>query len=235
MDTTDLQSLREDLNNLKDTAAEFVSQAGTDAVKTARDVTSNVASQVGNAASNVAEKGSEIATTASKQAKTFASELETLGRSRGGFCAAGTHHRACGALRAAGARLWGISGARHRRRGSGRYRVGLGQCCDDCSAREKKFAAPLTKPASASEMGRTSDAVFPEQGHYANDPEVLASYPPAENQLDQVSDLLNYEQSALLKRLRREAPAFVCVPQDRCLVSDSIAIPALVRMFLALG
>ena len=69
MDTTDLQSLREDLNKLKDTFAEFVSQAGIDAVKTARDVTSNVASQVGNAASNVAEKGSEIATTASKQAK----------------------------------------------------------------------------------------------------------------------------------------------------------------------
>ena len=80
MDTTDLQSLREDLNTLKDTVAEFVSQAGTNAVKTARDATSNVASQVGNAASNVAEKGSEIATTASKQAKTFASELETLGR-----------------------------------------------------------------------------------------------------------------------------------------------------------
>ena len=39
MDTTDLQSLREDLNTLKDTFAEFVSQAGTDAVKTARDVT----------------------------------------------------------------------------------------------------------------------------------------------------------------------------------------------------
>ena len=68
---TDLQSLRKDLNNLKDTVAEFVSQAGTDAVKTARDVTSNVASQVGNAASNVAEKGSEIATTTSKQAKTL--------------------------------------------------------------------------------------------------------------------------------------------------------------------
>ena len=79
MDTTDLQSLREDLNSLKDTFAEFVSQAGTDA-GTSRDVTSNVASQVGNAASSVAEKGSEIATTASKQAKTFASELETLGR-----------------------------------------------------------------------------------------------------------------------------------------------------------
>src|ERR1700732_2798611 len=77
---TDLQSLRKDLNNLKDTGAEFVTQAGTDAVKTARDATSNVASQVGNAASNVAERGSEIATTASKQAKTFASEFETLGR-----------------------------------------------------------------------------------------------------------------------------------------------------------
>jgi hypothetical protein len=38
MDTTDLQSLREDLNKLKDTVAEFVSQAGADAVKTARDV-----------------------------------------------------------------------------------------------------------------------------------------------------------------------------------------------------
>jgi ElaB/YqjD/DUF883 family membrane-anchored ribosome-binding protein len=80
MDTTDLQSLREDLNNLKDTVTEFVSQAGIDAVKTARDVTSNVAAQVGNATSNVAEKGSEIATITSKQAKTFASELETLGR-----------------------------------------------------------------------------------------------------------------------------------------------------------
>ena len=80
MDTTDLQSLREDLNNLKDTVTEFVSQAGIDAVKTARDVTSNVASQVGNATSNVAEKGSEIATITSKQAKTFASELENLGR-----------------------------------------------------------------------------------------------------------------------------------------------------------
>jgi ElaB/YqjD/DUF883 family membrane-anchored ribosome-binding protein len=80
MDTTDLQSLREDLNNLKDTVAGFVSQAGTDAVETARDVTSNVASQVGNAASNVAERGSEIATTASKQVKTFASELEAFGR-----------------------------------------------------------------------------------------------------------------------------------------------------------
>ena len=32
MDTTDLQSLREDLNNLKDTVAGFVSEAGTDAV-----------------------------------------------------------------------------------------------------------------------------------------------------------------------------------------------------------
>jgi hypothetical protein len=33
MDTTDLQSLREDLNTLKDTFAKFVSQAGADDVK----------------------------------------------------------------------------------------------------------------------------------------------------------------------------------------------------------
>jgi hypothetical protein len=180
------------------------------------------------------EKANEAVDHIKKGVVARMSVVAALGVTAAIFALAG-NHRGCGALRAAGARLWGISGARHRRRGSGRDRVGLGQCCDDCSARENKFAAPLTKPASASEMGRTSHAVFPEQGHYANDPEVLASYPPAEIQLDQISDLLNYEQSALLKRLRREAPAFVCVPRDRCLVSDSIAIPALVRMFLALG
>jgi FMN phosphatase YigB (HAD superfamily) len=47
--------------------------------------------------------------------------------------------------------------------------------------------------------GERVTTVFPKQGHYANDPEVLASYPPADIQLDQISDLLNYEQSALLK------------------------------------
>jgi len=60
MDTTDLQSLREDLNNLKDTVAEFVSQAGTDASKNCprRDVECCVS--VGNATSNVAEKARRL-------------------------------------------------------------------------------------------------------------------------------------------------------------------------------
>jgi hypothetical protein len=39
----DLQAIRNDLNNLKDTLSRFMSQASAEAVKTARQVTSNVA------------------------------------------------------------------------------------------------------------------------------------------------------------------------------------------------
>ena len=54
-------------------------------------------------------------------------------------------------------------------------------------------------------MGRTSHAVFPEQGHYANDPEVLASYPPAEIQLDQINAITaRYEPNKQLVRFGRE-------------------------------
>jgi len=38
--------------------------------------------------------------------------------------------------------------------------------------------------------------VFPRQGHYAVDPKVLSSYPPAEIQVDRISDLLGIERSA---------------------------------------
>src|SRR5476651_1744800 len=44
---SDLQSLRADLNSLKDTLTKFMSQAGSEAAKSAREVTSNVAGQVG--------------------------------------------------------------------------------------------------------------------------------------------------------------------------------------------
>ena len=77
---TDLQSLRSDLNSLKDTVAKFVSQAGGEAAKSAREVTSNLAGQVGSVASDVAGKGAEMASAASDQAKTFASELEGMAR-----------------------------------------------------------------------------------------------------------------------------------------------------------
>ena len=38
--------------------------------------------------------------------------------------------------------------------------------------------------------------VFPRQGHYAVDPKVLSSYPPAEIQVDRIADLLGTERSA---------------------------------------
>jgi ElaB/YqjD/DUF883 family membrane-anchored ribosome-binding protein len=76
----DLQALRDDLSNLKDTVTKLVSQAGSDAAKAARTATSGVANQVTDAASNIAERGSELATAASNQAKSFATELEAMGR-----------------------------------------------------------------------------------------------------------------------------------------------------------
>jgi ElaB/YqjD/DUF883 family membrane-anchored ribosome-binding protein len=68
----DLDSLRRDLNSLKETMTRFMSQAG--------DVSSSVVSQVGNAASSLAESGANVASAARDQAKTFASELESMGR-----------------------------------------------------------------------------------------------------------------------------------------------------------
>jgi ElaB/YqjD/DUF883 family membrane-anchored ribosome-binding protein len=77
---SDLQSLRSDLNRLKDTVAKFVSQAGGEAAKSASEVTSNLAGQVGSVASDVAGKSAEMASAASDHAKTFASELESMAR-----------------------------------------------------------------------------------------------------------------------------------------------------------
>ena len=70
--SNDIESLRRDLNSLKDTVSRFMTQAG--------EVSSSMASQVGNAASNLAESGANVAAAAKEQAKTFASELETMGR-----------------------------------------------------------------------------------------------------------------------------------------------------------
>ncbi len=76
----DLQALRNDLNNLKDTFSRFMSQASNEAIKTARQVTANVAGQVSDVASDLAERGGQYVTSASDQAKTFASEVENLAR-----------------------------------------------------------------------------------------------------------------------------------------------------------
>ena len=41
--------------------------------------------------------------------------------------------------------------------------------------------------------------VFPRQGHYAFDPQVVAANPPADITVEQIGDLLNYDLAALLK------------------------------------
>jgi hypothetical protein len=40
--------------------------------------------------------------------------------------------------------------------------------------------------------------VFPRQGHYAHDPQVLASYPPADVRIEHIGDLLHYDLTMLL-------------------------------------
>jgi hypothetical protein len=46
--------------------------------------------------------------------------------------------------------------------------------------------------------GSRLTTVFPRQGHYAHDPQVLANYPPADVTIDRIGDLLNYDLEALL-------------------------------------
>jgi len=48
----------------------------------------------------------------------------------------------------------------------------------------------------ASEDGVPS--VFPRQGHYAQDPDVLANCPPADVSVDRIGALLDYDLPALL-------------------------------------
>jgi ElaB/YqjD/DUF883 family membrane-anchored ribosome-binding protein len=77
---SDLQAIRNDLNNLKDTLSRFMSQASNEAVKTARQVTSNVAGHVSDVASDLGDRGSQYVTSAGDQAKTFATEVENMAR-----------------------------------------------------------------------------------------------------------------------------------------------------------
>jgi FMN phosphatase YigB (HAD superfamily) len=41
--------------------------------------------------------------------------------------------------------------------------------------------------------------VFPRQGHYARDPQIIAGNPPADIQIERIGDLLQYELPVLLK------------------------------------
>ena len=42
--------------------------------------------------------------------------------------------------------------------------------------------------------------VFPKQGHYAFDPDILAECPPADVELARIGDLLNCDLTAFLKK-----------------------------------
>ena len=78
--TTDLKTLRNDLNNLTDTVMKFMSQAGNEAARSAREITSNVAGQVGSVVGEMADKGVNVAAATTQQAKTLAAELENMAR-----------------------------------------------------------------------------------------------------------------------------------------------------------
>lgn len=47
--------------------------------------------------------------------------------------------------------------------------------------------------------GERVTTVFPKQGHYASDPEILAECPPADLELAKIGDLVTYDLPALLK------------------------------------
>ncbi|HTC92079.1 MAG TPA: HAD family hydrolase [Terriglobales bacterium] len=45
--------------------------------------------------------------------------------------------------------------------------------------------------------GAKATTVFPKQGHYANDPQVLATYPPADISIARIGDLLQHDLKSL--------------------------------------
>ncbi|HEV8341750.1 MAG TPA: HAD family hydrolase [Candidatus Binatia bacterium] len=47
--------------------------------------------------------------------------------------------------------------------------------------------------------GKRVTTVFPRQGHYAQDPEILANFPPADISVDRIGDLLDYDLERLVR------------------------------------
>ena len=76
----DVSNLRADMTKLHDILSKFISEAGGQAARTARNVGQVVASHVGSTATGLASTGADIATSATKQLKTFATELEEIAR-----------------------------------------------------------------------------------------------------------------------------------------------------------
>ena len=78
--TEDVSSLRADINKMHDILSTFVSEAGGQAARTARNVGHTVASQVSSTASGLAASSADVASSATEQFKTFATELEGIAR-----------------------------------------------------------------------------------------------------------------------------------------------------------
>jgi len=51
--------------------------------------------------------------------------------------------------------------------------------------------------------GERVTTVFPQQGHYAHDPEILAKYPPADISIGRIGDLIEIDLQSLLQAGRR--------------------------------
>lgn len=51
--------------------------------------------------------------------------------------------------------------------------------------------------------GMRVTTVFPQQGHYARDPQVLSSCPPADVRIERIGELLNYDLPTLLAAAKR--------------------------------
>ncbi len=54
--------------------------------------------------------------------------------------------------------------------------------------------------------GRRATTVFPRQGHYARDPDVLSKYPQADVTVERTGELLNYDLQSLVAAGQRKAP-----------------------------
>jgi len=50
--------------------------------------------------------------------------------------------------------------------------------------------------------GERVTTVFPRQGHYARDPQILATYPPADISVERIGDLLEYDLPTILAAAR---------------------------------
>lgn len=48
--------------------------------------------------------------------------------------------------------------------------------------------------------GKRVTTIFPRQGHYAHDPEIIAKYPSADISIERIGDLLEYDLPAILER-----------------------------------